>query len=149
MSEQFKWGRRSLDNLSTVHPRLRAVADRALQLSPTDFVVTDGLRGKEDQDRAVAEKRSKTPFPKSNHNKTSDPSWVGDRYKASDALDFMPLPLGYKAPASVWKGIATAFEQAGRELGIKVRWGGDWNMDGDKTLNDSWDMPHVELRWSK
>lgn len=149
MSEKFKWGQRSLDNLGEVHPRLRAVADRALQLSAIDFVITDGLRGKVDQDKAVAEKRSKTPFPKSNHNKTSDPSWIGDRFKTSDALDFMPVPLGYSAKSTVWKDIASAFMQAGQELGVKVRWGGDWNMDGDKTLNDSWDMPHVELLWKK
>jgi len=80
MTEKNKWGQASLDALDNVHPRLRAVADRALKLCPIDFRVTCGLRGKADQDKAVAEKRSKTPFPKSNHNKTSDPTWVGDRY---------------------------------------------------------------------
>ena len=32
-----------------------------------------------------------------------------------------------------------------RIKGIPLQWGGDWNMDGDKTKSNAWDMPHYEL----
>jgi peptidoglycan LD-endopeptidase CwlK len=41
-----KWSNRSLGNLKGIHPDLRRVMDRALQSSPLDFIVIEGLRSK-------------------------------------------------------------------------------------------------------
>jgi len=57
------------------------------------------------------------------------------------------LPNFYESKNSEWLQVATAFMDAAKELNVKLRWGGDWNMDGDKTTNDDWDKPHVELLW--
>jgi peptidoglycan L-alanyl-D-glutamate endopeptidase CwlK len=42
----YKLGARSIANLRGVHPDLVAVVKRAIELTPIDFTVTEGLRTK-------------------------------------------------------------------------------------------------------
>jgi len=151
MAAEFKWGSKSVLALKNVHPKLREVADEALRISKVDFRITEGHRGKDLQDLYFIQKKSKLRFPKGRHNMTTDPAFVGNRLAVSDALDFWPLVPGHeKAPLKDhWKAVADAFFEAGLRLGVRLRWGGDFRMDGDKTLDDSWDSPHIELLWKK
>ena len=41
--------------------------------------------------------------------------------------------------------IASCFFLASQEMGIPIRWGGDWNMDNDLFDNNFDDMGHIEL----
>ena len=43
----WKFGKRSEEKLATVHRELSSVARKALELSPVDFGVTEGLRSQE------------------------------------------------------------------------------------------------------
>lgn len=47
MTSNFKFSKRSEDNLKGVKPQLVAVVCRALELSLMDFGVTEGLRTQE------------------------------------------------------------------------------------------------------
>lgn len=98
-----------------------------------DFTVLCGHRNKEDQDKAFAEGNSKTPWPKSKHNKI--PSW---------AVDIAPYPIDWN-DMDRFKQLAKIVLRIADELAVPIRWGGDFNTDGDKTTNDAWDKPHFEL----
>ncbi len=64
--------------------------------------------------------------------------------KPSEAIDAAPYPIDWDDLnrfyyfAGYVKGIAN-------EMGIKIRWGGDW--DGDTILDDQtfMDLPHFEI----
>ena len=49
----FVLGRRSLARLEGVHPDLVAVVKRAIEITPQDFAVLEGLRTKERQAQLV------------------------------------------------------------------------------------------------
>ena len=119
----FKWSPRSLRELKGIHPDLRKVADRALELSPVDFIITDGLRTLEEQRKLVARGASQT---------------LHSRHLTGHAVDFVALvgqSISYEL--THMKAIADAFKAAADEFDIPIEWGGDW-----KSFKDT---PHIEL----
>ena len=119
----FVFSARSLRNLEGIHPDLRKVAIRALQLTEIDFVVTEGLRNAKRQRQLVNAGASQTMA--SSH-------LIGYAIDVAALLDnrvSWDWPLYHK--------IADAFKQAADELGVPIVWGGDWN-----TFPDG---PHFEL----
>lgn len=131
------FGKRSLENLASVHPLLVKIATTALQTSDSDFTVICGHRDKAGQDAALRAKTTKVAFPGSAHNQMP-----------ACAIDVIPYPFtSWDDPAMLvaWRAIANAMFDAARAHGARVRWGGDFNRDGDKTTKDAWDKPHFEL----
>lgn len=122
---------KSLAKLATCDQRLQQVAHEAIQ--DFDFSVIAGHRNREDQDKACAAGFSKTPWPTSNHNCIP-----------SRAMDLAPWPIDWK-DVKRFKGLAKCVLAAADKLGIKIRWGGDWDMDGDSADEKFLDMPHFEL----
>lgn len=119
----FKFSQRSENNLKGVNADLVKIVRRALQLSPVDFGITEGLRTIERQRQLVAAGKSQT---------------MNSRHITGHAVDVFAYPTS--AGSWEWKyyeQIATAFKQAAEELNIPVEWGGDW-----KTLKDG---PHFQL----
>lgn len=147
----YRFGDRSETCLATVHPELVRLARRALALSTQDFTIICGYRNKIDQDAAVKAGNSKVSYPNSAHNQTDAAG-----KPRSCAIDVIPAPFtNWNDPAMLagWKAIADAMFAASKELNIPIRWGGDFNRDGDKTKSDAWDKPHFELHpwreWDK
>ncbi|WP_345765059.1 M15 family metallopeptidase [Escherichia coli] len=123
----FKFSQRSENNLKGVNSDLVKIVRRALQLSPVDFGITEGLRTVERQRQLVAAGKSQT---------------MNSRHISGHAVDVFAYPTS--AGSWEWKyyeQIATAFKQAAKELNIPVEWGGDW-----KTLKDG---PHFQLPHAK
>lgn len=119
MSSEFSFSKRSKDNLSQVHPRLVAVMTRALELSPIDFVVTEGLRTPEKQKEMVAQGASQTQNSKHLAQK--------DGY--SHAVDVAALVDGQVSwVLSYYSQINDAVQAAAHDLGERVTWGGYWKM---------------------
>lgn len=137
------FGSRSLRNLEGVHPDLIKVLERALQISEHDFFVNEGVRTPERQKELYAQGRTK-PGPKvtwtliSNHFKNAKTGF-------GHAVDIYKFPFDNKQPASVSKSIAKAMMIAADELDIPIRWGGDWDMDGNYFERGESDSPHFEL----
>lgn len=118
-----RYSQRSLNNLRGIHPDLRRVIDRALQDSPLDFVVIEGLRSVERQKQLVASGASRT---------------MNSRHITGHAVDLMPI--GPNGPAFDWPlydQLGPAVKEAAEKEGVALDWGGDW-----KSFRDG---PHFEL----
>ena len=126
-----RFGKRSKSNLSTVHPKLQELFNEVIK--HFDCSVICGHRGKEDQNKAYHDGFSKVKFPNGRHNAMP-----------SKAVDVCPYPIDWNdAPrfryfAGYVMGIAS-------QMGIKIRWGGDWDRDTDLSDNRFNDLPHFEL----
>lgn len=117
------FSKRSLDNLKQCDPRLQKVAHEAIKTF--DFVVTCGHRGKEAQNKAFAEKKSKLKWPDSKHNKTP-----------SLAFDAAPYPIDWN-DIKRFDQMGAVMKAAARSVGVKITWGGDWKSFVDR--------PHFEV----
>lgn len=141
----FVFSRNSRAKLAGVHPKLVSVVERALLLTKCDFSVIDGLREYAVQVKLYKTGASKTL--KSKHLKQAD--------GYGHAVDV--LPARFKDSEDRWgdtegfSQVAAAFKQAAFELGVAIRWGGDWDGDG-KTRSQGdkdekfVDLPHFELK---
>lgn len=121
----FKLGPRSLARLKGVHPDLVKVVTRAIELTPVDFTVLEGLRTLERQKALMAAGASQTMNSRHLDGHAVDlGAWVDDQVDWS-------WPLYGK--------IATAMKSAAAELNIPIEWGGDWTKFKDG--------PHFQLPW--
>ena len=138
----FALGARSLANLQGVHPRLVAVVRRAIEISPQDFLVLEGVRTPERQRDLYAQGRTKpgkvvTWTLTSNHFKNAKTGY-------GHAVDLCPYPVDWKDPAK-FNAIYRAMMQASAELGTPIRSGMDWDRDGKLREAKETDSPHFEL----
>jgi peptidoglycan L-alanyl-D-glutamate endopeptidase CwlK len=132
------WGKRSQAAYDTLDPRMQHYCDRALQ-EVADISLLKGHRGQEEQDAAYygTPQRSKLPWPKGNHNTLP-----------SLAVDFQPYPKP-ENELKLWASLAYVagrIIQMAAEDGVTIRWGGDWDQDGDLTDQNFNDLFHLELR---
>lgn len=136
----FVLGSKSRKNLEGVHPHLVRVVERAIQLTPVDFTVFEGVRTLARQKQLVKDKKSKTL------NSRHIPG--ADGY--GKAVDLVPLVGGKpswdsKIIKTHYVPMAEAVKKAAKELGVPIRWGGDWNNNGNIYDETFFDGPHFEL----
>jgi peptidoglycan L-alanyl-D-glutamate endopeptidase CwlK len=129
------FGPESLRQRATLHPRLQLVLDEAIKYF--DFSIIEGFRGKEAQNAAYAKHLSQLPWPLGNHNKSP-----------STAADIAPYPVDWKEgekPHLRFAFMMGVVYMAAKKVGVKVRFGMDWNRNLDMRDEGFIDMPHVEL----
>lgn len=133
----FTLSTRSLNNLKGVHPDMVKVVKRALELTDTDFMVGEGVRTVARQKKLVAEGKSKTM------NSRHIPGADG----LGKAVDLWVMRNGVITwDVAAYVHLSQFVLQAAQELGIKIRWGGDWNMNGTHKDEKFFDGPHYELQ---
>lgn len=119
----FNLSAASRARMAGVHPDLVAIIERAIQITPVDFRVTEGLRTVARQKALFAAKATQT---------------MNSRHLTGHAVDVCALVEGkVRWDWPLYPRIAGAFKQAALELRTPLVWGGDW-----KTLKDG---PHFEL----
>ena len=125
------YSERSRRNLAEAHPALQAVFNRVIETF--DHTVIEGYRGEDAQMAAYHAGRSKVKFPQSMHNRTP-----------ALAVDACPYPIDWKDYRRFYLFAGFVLATA-RAMGVKLRWGGDW--DGDLAWKDQTfhDLPHFEL----
>ena len=130
-----RFGQTSKENLSTCHEDLQRLFNEVIK--HWDCSVTEGYRNEKRQNKAYRGGKSKVKYPNGKHNRVP-----------SDAVDVVPYIPG---KGIVWEereclsfggfvvGVST-------QLGIRIRWGGDW--DGDRDVNDQSfnDLVHFEIK---
>lgn len=125
-----KFSKTSLARLATCHPDLQRLFNEVIK--KVDVSIVCGIRGKEEQNMAFANHSSTLQWPKSKHNRIP-----------SLAVDVIPYPEGYDN-VTRFKEIAMIIKETAEELGIKVKWGGDWGWKNGKQTGFV-DRPHWEL----
>lgn len=121
----FALGAKSLARLEGVHPDLVRVVKRAIEITPVDFTVTEGLRTVERQRALVAAGASQT---------------MKSRHITGHAVDLAALVLGeVRWDWPLYAKLAGAMKAAAKEVGVPLEWGGDWKMK---------DGPHFQLTWA-
>ena len=109
----YKLSARSLARLAGVHPDLKRVVMRAIQLTPVDFTVLEGRRSGARQKMLVETGKSKT---------------LNSRHLTGHAVDLGVYEAGRGV---VWdwpkyRQLARAMKRAAAECGVPIEWGGDW-----------------------
>ncbi|MEC4728846.1 M15 family metallopeptidase [Shewanella sp. D64] len=135
----FFLGKRSLERLHRVHPRLVACVSIAVTLTTSDFSVGETVRTKERQEALYYGTPKKTWTLNSKH--------IIQKDGYCHAVDLTPLKVGGGADWEACPIVATAMFAAAKSIGIRIRWGGDWNQNGDSRdehQRGSYDGPHFE-----
>jgi len=139
---EFQFGEVSKAKLQTCHPKVWGITNRALQLSVYDFTIIHGYRGKDVQNALFDSGVSKKRFPHSLHNVVDEHS-----QPSSLAIDFAP----WVKNAIDWEDtrifcvVAGSFFAAAQDLGVRIRWGGDFDSDGSTLDQTFLDFGHIEL----
>ncbi|HJZ04768.1 MAG TPA: M15 family metallopeptidase [Patescibacteria group bacterium] len=117
------YSQKSLSLLDTCHPDLQRLFREVIKTE--DCKILCGHRGKEAQEEAFRNGRSKARWGESNHN-----------YEPSCAVDVMPYPVDW-ADKNKIVDFADFVKETAHKLGIGIRWGGDFK--------GFFDGPHYEL----
>ncbi len=128
-----RFGRLSLAQLDTCHPDLQRLFYRVVE--KYDCSVLVGNRSHADQDKAfnAVPQRSKVKWPNGKHNSLP-----------SSAVDVAPYPVDWSNTKRFYH-FAGYVQGIANELGIKIRWGGDWDSDYDLDDQKFMDLVHFEL----
>ena len=122
----FTLSEKSLRRLDGVHPDLVRVVKRAIEITPVDFLVVEGLRTKERQAYLLDAGKSRT---------------MNSYHLTGHAVDIAPIVDG--KVSWDWKyfhPLADAMKQAAKEFNVELTWGGSW-----KTFPDA---PHFQIKRS-
>ena len=127
-----KFSAASLAHLETAHPDLQRIFYHVIR--SFDCVVLEGVRSLAQQEENVRKGVSKTL--ESKHLRQPD--------GYAHAVDVTPYPINWNDRDRMYyfaghvKGVAEA-------LGIRLRWGGDWDSDTEVKDQTFFDLPHFEL----
>lgn len=142
----FSLSRTSLEKLQGVHPKLVAIVQEAIKLSTVDFKVIEGVRTPERQKALYAQGRT-LPGPVVTWTLTSN-HFINKQTGFGHAVDILPAPYDWKN-TKPFDEVAKAMFQAAKNLGVKIRWGADWDQDGNAREKGETDSPHFELAEGK
>ena len=137
-------GQRSLSRLEGVHPDLVRVVKRAAEIAApiNDFKVLEGVRTPARQKELYAQGRTK-PGPKVTWTLNSN-HFVNAVTGYGHAVDLAPYPIDW-GNISRFDRLATIMFAAADKEGVRIRWGADWDMDGNPRERGESDSPHFEL----
>ncbi len=124
-----------VDRLDHVVPVLADVVRRAAEIGP-DMIVIEGLRTHERQTELYAQGRTAPG---------KIVTWtMQSKHLTGHAVDLGPHPLDWNNIAG-FDAIANAMLRAASQLGVHLRYGGDWDGDGVRREKGETDSPHFEL----
>lgn len=129
----YSFGAKSEERMQWLDPRLVAVLREVIKLM--DITVLETHRGQFRQDALYEAEPPKTKvrFPHSKHN--SLPSL---------AVDVAPYPIDWD-DTERFAYLAGLIRGIGYTQGLRIRWGGDWDGDGEVLDNGFDDRPHFEV----
>ena len=156
-----KLGRDSKVQYDTLHPDLQMIIDWGMKYCVVDFSLREGYRPIEIQfeyykkGRELIDGEWKLVKPKEKWTNVDGYKIKGKHnHQPSLAVDFMTYVPN--KPELTWDAVHLTYIGASlimiaeflHEQGViqhKLRWGGNWDKDGDLADNTLYDRPHVEL----
>ena len=127
-----KFGRKSRESLNTCDSNLQKVFNEVIK--HVDCSVLEGHREKDRQNKLFEEGKTKVKYPNGRHNR-----------QPSSAVDVTPYPVDWKdrERQTLFAGFVIGVAS---QMGINLRWGGDWDQDFQVVDNRFDDFPHFELK---
>ena len=127
-----RFGNRSKERLATCDERLQKVFNEVIKY--VDCSVLEGYRNEDRQNKLYDEGKTKLRYPDGRHN-----------HRPSNAVDVTPYPVdwSYRERQTLFAGFVLGIA---RSMDIRLRWGGDWDMDFKVMDNRFDDFPHFEIR---
>ena len=123
-----RFGKRSKQRLKGVDTKLFNVLNELVKIM--DVTIIEGLRSQERQDELVAKGASKTKYSKHIQGK---------------AVDLAPYPIDWE-DRERFHYMGGMVRGIGQQLNVNIRWGGDWDSDGEIKDNSFDDLVHVEIK---
>ncbi|MEO0412611.1 MAG: M15 family peptidase [Pseudomonadota bacterium] len=122
----------SLQRLASCDMRLQTLFHAVI--TQVDCSILEGHRSRDRQEAAYARGQSKLHWPRSKHNA-----------RPSLAVDAAPWPIDWddRDRFHLFGGIVLG---TAKQLGIALRWGGDWDGDFQTRDNRFDDLVHFEVR---
>tara|TARA_R100000458_G_C8268553_1_gene243380 strand:+ start:903 stop:1286 length:384 start_codon:yes stop_codon:yes gene_type:complete len=123
-----RFGKRSRERLKGVDSRIVNVLNELIKIM--DVTIIEGVRSAERQEELLKKGATKVKYSKHMEGK---------------AVDLAPYPIdwenrdGFHYMGGMIRGIA-------KQLNIPIRWGGDWDSDGDVKDNGFDDLVHIEIK---
>ena len=99
-----------------------------------DCMVLEGHRGEEKQNAAYDKGNSKVRYPNGKHNQSQ-----------SVAVDVAPYPIDW-ADRDRFHYFGGYVLGVAKQMGLNIRWGGDWNQDTQTKDNKFDDLVHFEIK---
>ena len=129
----FTFSEASKMQLATCHPDLQRLFNEVIKY--WDCKILEGHRGEKAQHDAFASipQRSKVDWPHGKHNKLP-----------SLAVDVAPCPIDWNDIHRIYCFSGFVLGMA-VTMGIKIRWGGDWDRDTEVKDNTFNDLVHFEV----
>ena len=127
-----RFGKRSIGRLQTCDQKLQELFYEVVK--HFDCSIIEGHRGEERQNKAYADGKSKVKYPNGKHNKFP-----------SVAVDVAPYPIDWsdRDRFHYFGGFVLG---VAKEMGMNIRWGGDWNQDTETKDNKFDDLVHFEIK---
>jgi len=126
-----RFGKKSKEQLATCDERLIKIFNEVIKT--VDCSVLEGHRSEDRQNALYEEGKTKVKYPQGRHNKFP-----------SRAADVVPYPIDWddRERFHLFAGFVLGIAN---QMGIKLRWGGDWNINWFVDDNKFDDFPHFEL----
>lgn len=132
---KYVFSQSSLKQLATLHPDLQRILKVTLMLGIMDFSVREGTRSDARQEALKKAGKSKVGAGGSMHN--TSPSL---------AVDVAPYFVNRSPTWHDFMRLAGIIQSVAVMLGTPVRWGGDWDQDGEALTDQDFDDGyHFEL----
>ena len=151
---KYKLSERSLKSLEGVDPDLVKIVKRAIEITEQDFIVIEGLRTKEQmminygKGRTVAQLAVHGIPASYAKPKEAKVTWLNNPFASNHAkgkaVDIVPYPVDWNDVKKLDK-IAKAMFASAKEFGVSIRWGADWDNDGNYREKGETDSPHFEI----
>lgn len=127
-----RYSKRSKERLATSVVLLQKLFNEVIK--HVDCSILEGHRGKERQNKLYDKGLTKVRYPDGRHNASP-----------SKAVDVTPYPVDWddRERQTLFAGFVLGIA---RGMGIKLRWGGDWDMDFKVMDNRFDDFSHFEIR---
>ena len=126
-----RYSNRSAIKLAECDERIQRVFNTVIET--VDNTILVGHRNQEDQEEMYETGRSQLQWPNSMHNSLP-----------SKAVDVAPYPIDWndRERFTLFAGYVLGVAE---NMGIKLRWGGDWDRDFKPSDNSFDDLVHFEL----
>ena len=127
-----RFSNRSINRLKTCDAQLQELFYQVVK--HFDCSILEGHRGEERQTKAYNDGKSKVQYPDGKHNQYP-----------SVAVDVAPYPIDWsdRDRFHYFGGFVLG---VAKQMGMNIRWGGDWNQDTKTKDNKFDDLVHFEIK---